>query len=997
MKKQFKGLFLSFIISLPLVAQVDHASLNGSVIDASGAVIQGAKVEVTSPETGLQRQTKTAAGGTYQVPGLAIGTYTVTFSKDSFQSVEVKEVELAVGQARTIDARLEVGSISNAVEVNAPVEGINRTSAEVGGVVETKQISELPISGRNWASLMLLVPGAINYGDGAQRSIQFNDHSLDDSNFLFDGIDTSGVQEQTQKADTRLNIALDAISEFRVSTSVYTAESGSAGGAQINVASKSGTNDFHGTGFYAVRNDALDSRGPFDGPTLPPFTLNQFGAGLGGAIVKNKAFFYVNYEGLRQSLGETFENYVPNAAFRQQVLATSPALAPILNAYPMGQTPVDSITDMVTKVATNTTREDAGMFRFDYRFSDSTTSYVRYNIDNAYIDNPTDALGDHNVIPHVPTNLVLDLQHIFSPTAINDTKFGLNRANYHNWTYGTSPVAVSFGSNFDSVSDTALDTEVGTTFTYADSLTLIRGRHNLKMGVDIRRIRLNNSGNTLTTSSISYDTPADFIANSAASATYLQGEGVVGNRRTFYAGFFQDDFKATSNLTLNLGLRYEYYSVAHEILNRSAVVDIQGCGGFCPPGTPYYSPNTHDFGPRAGLAWAPKALHGKTTIRSGFGIYFGGNQNDDFSDPAESAVPRYSLQQSDFPALSYPLVAFLNPANQLYSPKAIARDRKDLSYNNWDFTVQQELPKNFLFQAGYVGGEGHHLFDKYTVNLINPATGLRTLSTFGSFGLKANDGNNNFNSLQTTLQRRFAHGFLFQTNYMYSHGITDASAGSGQSVSFQDMACRACDRSSSPYDVRHTLATNAIYELPFGHGKEFLNGNGLAPKVLGGWEMSGIVTARTGLPVNITMSRKAAALPDGNTSSQRPNLVPGVSIYSADPSVNGWFNPAAFAMPAPGTWGNLGRYIANGPGNYEVDSSLQRRFRVTERLALNLRAAGYNVFNHPQYASPSGSLGSLTGSAPVSAGFGKITSILNTGAVGSGAPRRIEFMLRAEF
>src|SRR5215469_14764519 len=224
---------------------------------------------------------------------------------------------------------------------------------------------------------MMLAPGAINYGDGAQRSIRFSGHSLDDSNFTFDGIDASGVQEQTQKADTRLNIALDAIQEFRVSTSNYTAETGAAGGAQINVVSKTGTNEFHGGSFYALRNANLDSRSPFDGPTLPDFTLNQFGANLGGPVIKDRAFFYLNYEGLRQSLGETFTNFVPNAAFRAQVLAKSPALALILNAYPLGQTRVDSVTDQITKVTTDTIREDAGMARFDYRFDSRNSAYFR--------------------------------------------------------------------------------------------------------------------------------------------------------------------------------------------------------------------------------------------------------------------------------------------------------------------------------------------------------------------------------------------------------------------------------------------------------------------------------------------------------------------------------------------------------------------------------------------------------------------------------------------
>jgi outer membrane receptor protein involved in Fe transport len=272
----------------------------------------------------------------------------------------------------------------------------------------------------------------------------------------------------------------------------------------------------------------------------------------------------------------------------------------------------------------------------------------------------------------------------------------VNRSNYHNWGYGTAPVSVSVSSaSFDSVSSTSLDTEVGSTFSYIDNLTLVRGRHTLKFGVNVMRMRLNNSGNTLTTSSVSYASPDDFIANRATSATYLQGEGVVGNRRTFYMGFGQDEFKVTPNLTLNLGLRYEFYSVTHEILNRSAVVDIPGCGGFCPKGTPYYEPNTKDFGPRVGLAWAPAMFHGRTTIRSGFGIYSGGNQNDDFSDPAESAVPRYSLSSTDFPALAYPLVAFLDPKN----PKAIDRHRRDLYYENWDFVIQQQLGKDFVGQV----------------------------------------------------------------------------------------------------------------------------------------------------------------------------------------------------------------------------------------------------------------------------------------------------------
>ena len=972
---------------LPLGAQ-DRASLNGTVIDATGALVTAAAVSLQSPDTGLRRATLTNDAGIYEIPSLPVGSYTLTITKPGFAPFRTEGIDLLFGQTRTIDARLQVGDVSSRVEVTATAEALNRTNAELGGVVEAPQIREIPIDGRNWATLMTLAPGAVNTGDGAQRSINFDGHSLDDSNFTFDGIDTSGVQEQTQKADTRLNVSLDSIQEFRVSSAVYTAESGAAGGAQINVVSKTGTNDYHGSVFEYLRNNVLDTRSPFDPTDIPPFRLNQFGAQFGGAIVKNKAFFFANYEGLRQELTNTMIGFVPNDAFRAQVIAVSPVLGPIVNAYPKGQIPVDENTDQVTVGEKNTTREDSGMLRFDYRFSDTSTSYVRYNIDNAYIDNPSDALGTRNVIPHVPQNLVLQFQHIFSPTLVNEVKFGVNRANYHNWTYGTSPISMTT-ENFDALSDNTLDSEIGTTFSYIDNLSWVRGRNNFKFGIDIRRIRLNNSGNTITDSSIDFATLDDFIHNQADDITVLEGEGIRGDRRTFYMGYAQDDLKLTPQLTLNIGLRYEYYSVAHEILNRAAVVDIYGCGGFCPKGTPFYNPNPRDFGPRFGLAWAPAALNGKTVFRTGYGIYYGGNQNDDFSDPMESAVPRYNVTSDDVPNLSYPIDPFIQPQYALYSPKAIDRHRKDLSYQNWSFAVERDLPASFTGQIAYVGSVGRHLFDKYQVNLIDPATGTRPLAGFSQFGLKANDANDSFNAMQISLQRRFVSGFAWQTQYMWSHGIADGSIGSGTSVSFENMACRVCDRSDSPIDVRQTMTSNAIYELPFGPGRRYLNSRGLLANVFGGWQLSGIATASTGRPVNLTIKRKASAMLDGNTSSQRPDLVPGVSIYAANQTVDNWFNPAAFAVPANGTWGDLGRYIGRGPGYYEIDTALQKRFRLNERFALNVRAEAFNLFNHPIFDNPSGNLSS--------SGFGQITSILNTGAVGTGTPRRVEFALRLDF
>jgi hypothetical protein len=501
----------TLVVSALLCLGQDRAAINGTVTDPTGATVPAATVELTSSATGLHRSTVTPANGIYEFPSLPVGRYRISIGKAGFNPYVVSDVDLLYGQVRTVDVKLAVGAASDSVKVEASNEALNRDNAEVDGVIESPQIRDIPLNGRNWATLMTLAPGAVNTGDGSQRSIRFDGHSLDDSNFTLDGIDISGVQEQTQKAETRLSISMDSISEFRVGTSVYTAEAGAAGGAQINVVSKAGSNDFHGALFEYLRNSALDSPGPFDGGVVPPFHLNQFGAEAGGPVIKDKAFFFVSYEGLRQSLDQTLIGFVPNASFRAQVLAASPVLAPIINAFPKGQLPLDAQTDQIGVLGHNTVREDAGLVRFDYRFSDNSTAYVRYNIDNALINNPQDALGTTNTIPVIPQNLVLQFQHIFTPETVNETKFGLNRVNYHNWNYGTSPISVS-SPNFSGLSDNTLDEEVGTTFSYIDNLTMVRGRHTFKVGVDIRRIRLNNSGNAVRDSSIDFASLDDFMA-----------------------------------------------------------------------------------------------------------------------------------------------------------------------------------------------------------------------------------------------------------------------------------------------------------------------------------------------------------------------------------------------------------------------------------------------------------------------------------------------------
>jgi hypothetical protein len=975
-------------MALPLAAQVDQSSVNGTITDPSGSIVPNATIDVSSSETGFHRQAITTDTGTFRLTGLPVGTYKLTVAKDGFKSVVIDRMILSAGEGRTFDARLEIGASSESVQVQTTADSLNRDNAEIGAVIDTDQIRDLPINGRTFSTLMMLAPGAINSGGGTQRDIRFNGRSRDDNNFTFDGIDASGIQEQPQKAEARLQIPLDSISEFHVSTATYTAESGAAGGGQINVLSKTGTNDFHGGLFEFLRNDTFDARSPFDGPTIPPFKMNQFGGSLGGPVVKNRGFFFFNYEGIRQDLGQTLSGNVPSASIRSQTLATSPTMAPIIAAFPTGQTSLDANTDQYTLQTVNVLREDAAVMRFDYRFSDKTSAFIRYSIDD--VDSTTPGLtGSMNEITNRPQNLVLQLQHVFSAQTLNESRVGVNRVPYKHPTTGTVPVAIST-PGYTGLVSSALDEEVGTSYSYIDNITVNRGRNTYKAGFDIRRIQLNNSGNAIDNSSASYASLSGFINNQLDSITDNAGEGIHGLRRTFWMGYVQDEIKATRTLTLNIGLRYEYYSVAHEVLDRAVVVNIPVCNGQCPQGTAWYAPNKKDFGPRVSFAWAPGALAGKTVIRSGYGIYYGGNQNDDFSDPMESTAVRLSLSATQAPGLSYPIEPWVSQyQNVALSPKTIALDRKDSSYQNWTLTLQQELPGKFVAQAGYVGSVGHHLFSKYTTNLIDPTTGTRPLAGYSSFGLKTNDGNSTFNAMQLSLQRRLSRGLVWDTQYMWSHAITDASIGAGEATAIQDMSCRACDRSDTQFDVRHNLTMSGEYELPIGVGHQFLGNPGVASAILGGWQLSGIAAARSGLPVNITVSRKAGDLPDGNSSGQRPDLVPGVSIYADNKTTSTWFNPAAFAVPAKGTWGNLGRNVGRGPGYFEIDTALEKRFRIKESVSFSVRAEAYNIANTPIYANPSGNTSS--------ASFGRTSSILNTGATGTGTSRRIQLAVRMDF
>ena len=504
--------------------QIDRANLNGTVTDPSGASIPNAKVEVVAPDTGFKRETTTGSSGVYSIGSLPNGTYDLTVSARDFRTSATTGIQLSVGQTRTVNVQLVVGAPTTKVEVRASAQAFDSNNAEISTVIRTGQVEDIPLNGRDWSILMTLSPGAVNLGAGGQRDLRFVGRGIDDSNYTYDGVDATGVQEQSQKVGVRLAISLESIAEFRVSSSVYTADQGGSAGAIVSIVSKTGTNTLHGGVFEFLRNNVLDARSPFDFPSIPPFRLNQFGGSIGGPIQKDRTFFFADYEGLRQRLDTTVIGFVPNAAYRASV--TNPVLQPFLAQWPnQGMLiPVgDGMTNEWVQPQSDNVREDSGMFRLDHTFTDRTSIFARINIDDATTTAPLDTLGglDNPLIR--PSNYVVQLTHTFTPTIINELRGGINRSAMHHYQNGTCPQSTANGlpgticadvsGPFDTPSDSQLDTEVGTTIDAYDDLTIVRGRHTIKMGIGVERHRLNNSDESIANGDLSYDSTDDFLNN----------------------------------------------------------------------------------------------------------------------------------------------------------------------------------------------------------------------------------------------------------------------------------------------------------------------------------------------------------------------------------------------------------------------------------------------------------------------------------------------------
>jgi hypothetical protein len=979
------------IFSGASLAQINSSSIAGSVTDPNGAKVPNAQVIATQATTGLTRATVSNSQGNYVLDDLPVGQYDVSFKKDGFSDFIADQVVQNVGQKRTLNVQLSLKTGSQRVTVNEAIVQLDTQSASVGAPVEEKQVDELPINGRNWATLTALAPGAIDNGAGDQRTIRFAGHGLDDNNLTLDGVDATAIFNQEQREYMRLNIPLDSINQFQVLSQNFGADvqNGTAGG-QVAVVSPSGTNTIHGDLFDYFRNDKIEARTPFNGSSPNPFLLNQFGAAIGGPIVHNKTFFYANYEGLRQRLDGTQIGLVPSPTFLQQAELKSPILASVLSAYPLGTSPTSNA-NVWNYVAPGrqVDNEDSGMIRVDEHFSEKTTGFLRFNSDEAVEQTPTGNLAIKTAYDTKFNNGVAELTHVFTPTLVNDFKFGLNQTIYHQANVSPLPFTVSV-SGFSSLGGATTADDPSKTFDLLDDLAWSKGKHTIKFGGEIRWIFLNQG--SAQSGTLTYTSTNNFLNNNMGSASYTAFLPLVRQRKINYFTYIQDEWKVTSNLTINAGVRYNVFNALHAINNNDVPFDFGTCGGYCPRTYSYFHPRYNDIDPRLGIAWS----HGNTVLRAGGGLYHTDGQVDDQNLPINNTVDRYSFSNTSFPGLSYPLTPFLTYAENgglgVVSPRDLDRNRKDDYVASWTFSVQQKLPGNIVGTLTYLGNKATDVLTTTYVNLTNPATGVVPYPAFGVVSWRGDVGNATFEGLQFNARREFQHGFLLSLNYMWSHSINDDSIGGGESDTPQDSFCRSCDKASSDNDVRHVFNLSAVYSLPFGSGKTYLSSPSIARSILGNWELSSIATAQTGLPVNITVDRSNGAVPGDYSVSgeERPNYVYGVSLTPPNGSTPlDWINAAAFRVPASQTFGNLGRNAFRAPGITQIDLGLSKFVTITERLNIRFRADLFNVLNRAQFGAPNADISQSS--------FGAITSTISNYATGRGTPRELQLSAKIVF
>jgi hypothetical protein len=1019
-----------------LHAQVG-ASLSGTVLDATGAPLPEARITVKNAETGALRQVPSDDAGRYSAPSLPVGRYEILAEKAGFKSELRTGITLVVGQAVLIDLTLQVGELKETMTVTESAPTVNLSTEETSGVVNERQVKELPLNGRSYDELITLNPGIVNYtiersgGVGVSNSAVGNMFAVSgrrpqESIFLLNGIEYTSASEinLTPGGASGQLLGVDAVREFNVVTDTYGAQYGKRPGAQVSVVTASGTNQLHGSVYEFLRNSDFDARNFFDQGGVPQFQRNQFGAAVGGPIKKDKTFIFGNYEGFHQHLGlsdvtlvpdnNARQGYVPGATGKLVNVGLGPGVAQLLTLWPVQNGPeIGGGIGEAFSHPLQTIREDFGTTRIDHIFSPRDTLSGIYTVDDSADHTPT-----VNPLSYVVESLreqvaSLEETHVFSPSVLNVARIGFSRASYFftggttvnlpGWVSGTPIGTVVIGSTasnaatqISSAGTNAGDniTAARNLFTEEDRVSIAHGRHQIEAGVWLQRIQANDNFAQAQFGQASFGSLTTLLQGTVGTFTAVPSPTPMGWRSLEGAFFVQDTIKLRPNLELRLGFRDEFTNGWNEATGRASnyLFDANGVIETNPRiGNSVFTQDNAKFlpAPRVGLAWDPFG-HQKTVIRAGFGIYY--SLLDDLSFRLDQTAPfNTTLSLKNVPISTVQLVPGAPlPAGSKISPAGDQPNMQTGTVESYSFKVEQQLAANTSLSVGYAGSHGYHEILSVDANepvaTVCPASpcpaGLASGTLYYPTGAPLanpnlanttswfSEGISSYNALQLDVKQRFGQSLQIRGVYTFSKSLDDgatlnSSVASNAPGFVMIPAYPKVDWGPSTFDVRHLAAINASWELPVGHGRQFLNNiTGWRNALIGGWTMSGIATLQSGFPFTAQLGYN----PSNNGDTRNP-VRPSVNPAFSGPVIlggpNEYFNPNAFTTPVPGTYGNVGRDTLIGPGLAQLDISFLKNTALSERTRLQFRAELFNILNHTNFGTPNPVIFGSSSSAPL--------------------------------
>jgi hypothetical protein len=1041
------AVFIFLLVSLTAFAQ-STATLQGTVTDPSGAVIPNAKVIVRNQATGFERVAQTDHAGSYQVASLPVGAYYVQIQAQGFATQSVKDLTLEVSRIVVQNFQLTVGGVAQEmVNITADSQTVETATITVGQVINQKTVQEIPLNGRHFVDLGLLIPGSVTPPQNGfltaplrgQGSFAFNTAGAreDTVNFMINGVNLNDMVQNQITFQPSIN----TVQEFKVDNSTYGAEYGRNSGAIVNIATRSGSNQFHGEVFEFLRNEKLDARN-FFAASKSPFKRNQFGGALGGPILKEKAFFFFSYEGLRQRQGLTLNSGVLRDD--QRALVTDPTSQRLLELIPRanaigangegrflgsGTAPVN-IDQWTGDVSVNLSSNDRlhGYYAFQRDFRGEP------NLQGNTIPGFGDTRQSHRQI------FTLNETHTFGPNLVNEARFGFNRIKITftpNTQLNPADFGISNGVNapigLPQITIGGLALNFGgpagfpqgrgdTTFVASDTLNYLRGRHSLKFGGEYRRFLNNNF--TQDTGTIGFANFADFYIGRANAFSVTLGDRSSSIGTGAIGLFAQDSFKLMPNLTFELGFRYDWNLTPSERYDRFVVFNpvtasLERVGANL---NQIYHSNNKNFQPRLGFAWDP-FKDGKTSIRAAYAIQVDQPVTNLVTGTASNpplAIPRNFTPSTATPFTTYSRL-LVDAAAAGLAPASVDHFFDNAYVQSWNLNIQRELTSTVGLQIGYFGSKATHLRISRNINQfingvrpfprLSAASPILPGSALGNIAEISSGGNSNYNALWVTGTKRISRGLQFNASYTWSKSI-DYNSLNSQGVVVQNSYNIQGDRGLSDFDARHRFVISWLYELPF-------KGN----RLVDGWQISGITQWQTGNPITILSGNPLALIPNAPATSPlrqlniasftglgtiRPDLIGEIRVIG---SPNQWFTntvcdprspqgcPAGsvFALPVSIVngqpvfhFGNLGRNTITGPGFNNTDFSILKNTKISEQLRVQFRAEIFDIFNHANFGQPGrvAQVGSTS--------FGVITNTrFPTGD--SGSSRQVQLALKLIF